>query len=524
MSTPSPPEEIHSGLVLGGKYRLEAEIGRGAMGSVWRAVHESLDQHVAIKIISRDHANSQELRRRFDNEARAAAKLRSRFVVGVTDNGETDDGLPYIVMEYLEGECLEDRIARMGSISLTEAARIARHVVRALSRAHACGIVHRDLKPANIFISNEDEGEEHDWIAKVLDFGIAKMDDFGDRSTTKTGTVLGTPLFMSPEQVRGASRVDSRADLYSLGMVIFNMLTGTYAFEGKSFGDLLVSICTDKLPQLSRRAPGVPTSLDDWFARACARNPEDRYQTADDLLVGFQMAIGEDSLRGESLSRVDVTNAARGGDAPPLAATYASEDTANTGTPNSAEELTESSLGDSSGAGASAVTVHDKSGGRQAGRTTALLFGGMSLAALIGMGIAMGSGEDEPSSTEELSGSSTNADTEETAPQPEPLNIPPPPEEPSEMKDSAPETAPSEDEGDENEADEEDPSTLDEENEQEQKDEAKAEASPPPRPKPVVRPRPRPVSRPAPRPAPSPPVVAPKPTPRPSSGEPDVGF
>jgi serine/threonine-protein kinase len=286
--------DVRAGQLLAGKYRLEKEIGRGAMGTVWSAVHVSLGQRVAIKVISPEHADSDELRKRFDTEARAAAKLRSRFVVGVFDHGLTSSGLPYIVMEFLEGECLEDRISRFGVISLPEAARITRHVGRALARAHAHGIVHRDLKPANIFITKAEEDDDGgDWIAKVLDFGIAKVEDYSDRSTTKTGTVLGTPLFMSPEQVRGASSVDSRADLYSLGMVIYNMLTGTYAFEGQSFGDLLVSICTDPLPTLSNRAPNLPESLDAWFQKTCARDPAQRYQTAEELVRGFDDAIGD---------------------------------------------------------------------------------------------------------------------------------------------------------------------------------------------------------------------------------------
>lgn len=306
MANPRPNEaELDAGVLLGGKYRLEGEIGRGAMGTVWSAKHEGLEQRVAVKIISQEHAGSEELRRRFDTEARAAAKLRSRFVVGVYDNGFTPSGLPYIVMEYLEGECLEDRIARQGCISVAETARIARHVARALSRAHGRGIVHRDLKPANIFITrSEDEEDGDDWTAKVLDFGIAKMDDFGDRSTTKTGTVLGTPLFMSPEQVRGASSVDSRADLYSFGMVVYNMLTGTYAFEGQSFGDLLVSICTDPLPELSRAAPGAPPALGAWFQKTCARDPDDRYQTAEEVIQGLINAIGDTSLHTR-MSMVD---------------------------------------------------------------------------------------------------------------------------------------------------------------------------------------------------------------------------
>jgi serine/threonine protein kinase len=305
--------DLQKGSLLGGKYRLEREIGRGAMGTVWSAIHESLQQRVAVKIISPEHAGSDELRKRFDTEARAAAKLRSRFVVAVSDNGLTPQGVPYIVMEYLEGECLEDRIARAGCLSLRETARVARHVSRALSRAHARGIIHRDLKPANIFLTKSDDDDDlNDWTAKVLDFGIAKMDDFSENSTTKTGAVLGTPLFMSPEQVRGASSVDHRADLYSFGMVIYNMLTGTYAFEGQSFGDLLVSICTDPLPRLSQSAPHIPAELDRWFQKACARDPSERYATASDLMDAFAESLGEaPSLARLSMS--DITSTSESG-------------------------------------------------------------------------------------------------------------------------------------------------------------------------------------------------------------------
>ena len=278
----SPPS-IRGGNVLHGKYRLERELGRGAMGTVWSAIHLSLDQRVAIKVISSDIANSGEAIHRFHTEAKAAAKLRSRYVVQVYDDGETPEGLPYIVMEYLEGESLEDRIVRSGDIPLAEAVRITTHVGRALSRAHSRGIVHRDLKPANIFITRS-EDDEMGWVAKVLDFGIAKLDDNRDKSTTKTGTVLGTPLFMSAEQVRGASNVDARTDLYSLGMVFYNMLTGKYAFEGSSFGDLLVSICTNPLPKLSQSAPWVSQALDNWFQKACAREVTTRFQTADEMI------------------------------------------------------------------------------------------------------------------------------------------------------------------------------------------------------------------------------------------------
>jgi serine/threonine-protein kinase len=228
---------------LGGKYRLEKEIGRGSMGTVWSAVHLTLGQRVAIKLIAAEHAQAVEARQRFSTEAKAAARLRSRYVVQVYDDGETPAGTPYIVLEYLDGETLEQRLERERDVPLNDAVRITRHVARALSRAHAAGIVHRDLKPANVFLTRS-EDDEVGWLAKVLDFGIAKLEEHGIASTTKTGALLGTPLFMSPEQVRGANSVDARSDLYSLGMVFYNMLTGAYAFNGESFADVLVAICT----------------------------------------------------------------------------------------------------------------------------------------------------------------------------------------------------------------------------------------------------------------------------------------
>src|SRR5262245_24359558 len=245
------------GTVIGGKYRIDGMIGRGGMGSVWSAMHLGLNQRVAVKLIARRYASSREARQRFDLEAKAAAQLRSRFVVQVYDNGETGDGTPYIVMELLEGESLDHRIHTRGAMPVDHAVRIITQVGRALTRAHAVGIVHRDLKPENIFLTRaeDDDGE----IAKVLDFGIAKIKtpDSID-SATRTGAVLGTPLFMSPEQARGLKSVDHRTDLYSLGMVTFMMLTGHPAFTGESFGDILVAICTQPLPTLHQVAPWLP--------------------------------------------------------------------------------------------------------------------------------------------------------------------------------------------------------------------------------------------------------------------------
>jgi serine/threonine protein kinase len=285
------PSHIGPGVVIGGKYRLEAEIGRGSMGTVYRAVHVTLGQRVAIKLISTEHSQSVEARKRFSVEAKAAAKLRSRHVVQVYDDGETPEGNPYIVLEYLDGETLEQRLDREHDVPLADAVRIVSHVGRALARAHAHGIVHRDLKPANIFLVKTDD-DETGWIAKVLDFGIAKLDGAGEKGTTQAGTVLGTPLFMSPEQVRGASSVDHRADLYSLGMCLFHMLTSEYAFYSPNYSDTLIGICTLPLPHLREKAPWVSESVEQWFQRACAKEPLERFQSADEMTEALRAAAG----------------------------------------------------------------------------------------------------------------------------------------------------------------------------------------------------------------------------------------
>ena len=285
------PSHIQPGLVIAGKYRLEEEIGRGSMGTVYRAVHLTLGQRVAIKLISGEHLQSPEARKRFGVEAKAAAKLRSRHVVQVYDDGETPEGNPYIVLEYLEGETLEQRLEREHDLPLADAVRVVTHVGRALARAHAQGIVHRDLKPANIFLVKS-EDDEVGWIAKVLDFGIAKLDNQGEKGTTQAGTVLGTPLFMSPEQVRGASSVDHRADLYSLGMCLFHMLSGEYAYYSPNYSDILVGICTLPLPLLRDSSPWLPDSVEHWFQRACAKEPLERFQSADEMTEALQAAAG----------------------------------------------------------------------------------------------------------------------------------------------------------------------------------------------------------------------------------------
>ncbi|HMJ15805.1 MAG TPA: protein kinase [Polyangiaceae bacterium] len=280
------------GDLVAGKYRLTRLLGRGGMGSVWEGVHTSLGTHVAVKFIETEHATSSEARNRFENEARAAAKLRSKHVVQVYDHGVSLDGRPFIVMEFLAGEPLDRRLDRVNRLSPADTARIVHQVCRALGRAHEAGIVHRDLKPENVFLVwDEEDGAD---VVKVVDFGIAKFTDgsMGVSSATRTGSVLGTPYYMSPEQARGLRSVDHRSDLWSVGVIAYRCLVGELPFQGEAIGDLLVKICTAELPVPSQRAPGVPQSFDAWFAKALDREPARRFESAAATSQALNAAFG----------------------------------------------------------------------------------------------------------------------------------------------------------------------------------------------------------------------------------------
>lgn len=286
-----PPTEL-----VADKYRLTRLIGRGGMGSVWEGIHITLGNRVAVKFIEADYAESDEARTRFENEARAAAKLQSKHVVQVFDYGVMPDGRPFIVMEFLAGESLDSRLEKVGRLDFEQTTRIITQVSRALAKAHAAGIVHRDLKPENVFLVRDDDDASD--LAKVVDFGIAKFTDtsMGVSSSTRTGSVLGTPYYMSPEQARGLRTVDFRSDLWSLGVIAFRCLTGRYPFEGEAIGDLLVKICTAPLPIPSRIAP-VPPGFDVWFEKAMQREPTLRFSSATELAEQLGIACGLAGMR-----------------------------------------------------------------------------------------------------------------------------------------------------------------------------------------------------------------------------------
>jgi serine/threonine-protein kinase len=279
-------------LVIADRYRLERQIGRGGMGSVWLARHLGLDIPCAVKFIEGEYAVLPEAQARFVREAKAAAQLRSPHVVQILDHGVWD-GTPYMAMELLEGEDLGKRLTRIGRMSAQDVCVIVTQVSRALTKAHGAGIVHRDLKPDNIFLVHDDDRE----IAKVLDFGIAKSNTGGiDGSNTKTGAMLGTPYYMSPEQAQGVKAVDQRSDLWSLAVIVFQALTGKLPFESEALGDLLVKIIVQPIPVPSQMAPDLPAALDRWWVKAASRDPSQRYQSAKELSDALSLVFGQSQL------------------------------------------------------------------------------------------------------------------------------------------------------------------------------------------------------------------------------------
>jgi serine/threonine-protein kinase len=270
---------IREGTVVAGKYQIERPLTRGGMGSIWVARHLKLDMPVAVKLMAPALAETVEGRARFEREARAAALIQSPNVAQIHDYG-VEDGTPYIVMELLAGEDLGARLHRTRRLSIATIAAIFTQISKALRRAHELGVVHRDLKPANIFLARVDDDE----IVKVLDFGIAKLTGTGAaEEATATGLVLGSIHYMSPEQARGVREIDHRSDLWSLAVIAFRAIVGRLPFPGAQMGDVIIKICSEPIPRPSDLAPDLGPDVDAFFARALARDPADRWQTAREL-------------------------------------------------------------------------------------------------------------------------------------------------------------------------------------------------------------------------------------------------
>ena len=288
-------ELLEAGCEIAERYRIVRHLGAGGMGNVYLAEHTAIGKQVAIKTLNLEFARRKNLRDRFLREARSASQIRHPNVVDISDFGSTSEGAPFIAMEYLDGEDLHATLEREGRLPFVRARHLTVQICRALQAAHDKGIVHRDVKPANCFRVEHDGAAD---VIKVVDFGIAKttMSATTDSTElTKTGVILGTAAYMSPEQARGETDVDARADVYSVGVLLFRMLSGHMPYKSTTPLGMITKHLTDPIPSLLDVAPDVPLSreIDALVTRALAKDRDERWQSAREL--------------AEALERVDET-------------------------------------------------------------------------------------------------------------------------------------------------------------------------------------------------------------------------
>jgi len=275
---------IEAGTILAGKYRIESVIGRGGMGLVYRAHHLSLDETIAIKVLRRDVSLDAETVARFVREAQSAVRLKSEHVARIRDVGTFDDDLPYMVMEFLEGADLGQLVETNGALNVPVAIDLVLQSCDAIVEAHSLGIVHRDIKPSNLFLSFRPDNTA---IVKVLDFGISKSATGADLSLTQTSSMLGTPAYMSPEQMRSARTVDARTDVWSIGTVLYELVEARRPFNAESFSEMCVMVAMDP-PAPMVLAP----ELEPIILRCLSKNPDQRYANVADLMQDLARLAG----------------------------------------------------------------------------------------------------------------------------------------------------------------------------------------------------------------------------------------
>lgn len=285
------------GQVLGDRYRVEEELGTGGMGVVCRATHLGLGTPVAIKLIRPDFAENEEFVRRFLNEARRAALLRSERIAHVHDVGQLETGEPFLVMELLEGVELGRYLEEHDPLSEVDAISIALQIAEGLEAAHRCGIVHRDVKPANTFLVRRPDGR---FSVKILDFGISKQLAESTTTITDAGQSLGSPWYMSPEQMMDASRVDERSDLWSLGVVLFEMLAGRRPFDGVTLPEVCAKVLTSPAPLLSVLRPEIDPELEAIVARCLEKEPAHRYPDMASLGAALRDCLARHAVPAEA--------------------------------------------------------------------------------------------------------------------------------------------------------------------------------------------------------------------------------
>ena len=283
MASPSTTRALpKAGDVVAGKYRFVRRLGAGGMGVVYEAEHTRMQQRVAIKMLLPEVLDQPDIVSRFQREARAAGKLKSENTARVIDVDVTDDGMPYMVMEFLEGADLGEILARREVLPVVEAVDFVLQTCNAMAEAHAKGVIHRDLKPSNLFVTGDGAATR----LKVLDFGISKLENDNEARVTSTQTAIGTPLYMSPEQIRSAKHVDARTDIWSLGVILYELLAGRTPWEGSATA-AAAAICLDPPPPLRQLRPEVPEDLERAVLGALQKTAADRFQTVQDLAAAI---------------------------------------------------------------------------------------------------------------------------------------------------------------------------------------------------------------------------------------------
>lgn len=280
--------ELSPGTIVGGAYKIERPLGVGGMGTVYEALQLRLGRKVALKLLHARFSSDASVVKRFQREAELAASLGHDNICEVTDLGMAQDGSPYLVMPLLKGQPLCDLLQGERPLEAPRLVDICGQILSALSVAHQANIVHRDLKPGNVFITQL--GDRTDFV-KLLDFGICKVKSQDTANElTRSGTVLGTPYYMAPEQARGARDIDHRADIYALGVILYEALTGRRPFDGESYNEIMFRILTESFPLPRAVEPGIPSDLERVILRSMSRDPAERYQSADEMRAALESA------------------------------------------------------------------------------------------------------------------------------------------------------------------------------------------------------------------------------------------
>ena len=278
------------GEIVGGSYKIEARLGAGGMGTVYLASHMRVERQFAIKVLNFKLSDDKTAVQRFEREAMLGSRLGHEHITQVMDFNHTDEGFPFIVMELLEGEDLSERLKKVGAMSLVETASIMRQVGIALVAAHEEGVVHRDLKPENIFLCERRGGGE---AVKVMDFGVSKVLS-SDSVVTAHATLLGTPWYMAPEQAEGkVDQMDHRTDLFSLGLILYHMLSGKMPFEGDSVPAILFQVVYSTPDPIGEVMPDLPLPVQEIVTKAISKDKEDRFQSAEEFVKALEVALGE---------------------------------------------------------------------------------------------------------------------------------------------------------------------------------------------------------------------------------------